>query len=164
MTKWWTGQDSDAQVIQRPAYCSSPCVLACSSCLRPPLAHSISDHDKSTAVTAQSLQSPWYGGSANNSTDLPPGTSESGIDNVIRLTEAHRAVLNDSLYAAQMEWDQVFVASCRGSSGFEVVPISMTIPSEVNRSYTGLVSVFNRPASGSRDNRSLLIEVEPRDN
>lgn len=105
----------------------------------PPVVHSTPHHDEVTPGSVQTLQSPAPAGAANNTTEFPPGTSETGINNVTRLAEAHRSVLNNSTYEAQMEWDQVSGVSGQGS-GVEVAPLSMTISSGQNSSLARLVS------------------------
>ena len=103
-----------------------------------PLAQSASHRDE--ASPGLLLRTPAETGTAVNTTDLPPGTSETGINNVTRLTEAHQSTVEKSSYEAEMEWDQVSAGSGRGSSWFEAVPISMTITSGVTESHTRLVS------------------------
>jgi hypothetical protein len=90
-----------------------------------------------TASSNQSAQSSTPADLTNSTTGGPPGTSETGIDNVTRLIEAHQSTLNNSIYEEQMEWDQVSAVS---SQGIDFVPISLTSTTGANVSRTKLAS------------------------
>lgn len=91
------------------------------------------------AVSPQSNETTHTPDEASNET-FPPGTSASGIDNATRLLETHRSVLNNSTYKVQVEWDQVSGVSDQRFTGFEVVPVSMTLTSGPNTSLIRFVS------------------------
>lgn len=93
--------------------------------------------DQVTASPNQSVQSATPVELTNSTTEGPPGTSDTGIDNVTRLIEAHQSTLNNSIYEEQMEWDQVAAVS---SQGIDFVPISLTSTNGANVSRTKIAS------------------------
>jgi len=102
-----------------------------------PMIQAAPSHEGVTPETAQSTTSP-PPETATNQTVFPPGTTEAGITNVTRLIGAHRSALNTTNHTANLEWDYVTAESSRESTGFTVLPLSITSTSGENRSLVRL--------------------------
>ncbi|WP_135805783.1 hypothetical protein [Halorussus marinus] len=76
--------------------------------------------------------------STNDTTELPPGTSATGIENVTRLVEVHKSALNDITYTVEAEWDQVSGASDPRAAGAETTTITINSTNGPSRSLTRL--------------------------
>ena len=126
---------------------SKLCVLLIAVCVglitlsaATPLAHPKPNHDAKTGTADQSFQSPTPVESINNTSDFPPGTAKTGIENVTRLIEAHQSVLNNSTYTAQVEWDQISGVSDQRVTDFQAVPITVKSTSGPSSSLVKVVS------------------------
>jgi hypothetical protein len=84
-------------------------------------------------VTSRSATTP--DGTPNETTEFPPGTSESGIDDATLLLETHRSVLADETYSMQANVTRIdeLAGGTESSLGFDIEEFGLTGEKGVNR-------------------------------